>query len=399
MAVEIVMPALEMAQETAVLLRWHKKEGDYVQKGEVLMEVETDKAAVEIEATGSGILSQIACNPGDRVLIGQVIALILEKGEQLPPEGKPSMTTSQPHHEPAIRKSELGQGHDELSPGIVTSLRQVPSEKRISPKARRLALEHGVNLDSIVASAPGQAEQSADVSKFLHNSGVAAVPSGDYIAVPLQGNRKLIAEKTQKSHQTAPHIFLSLSIDVTEIYNISRDLSPKVETAPPCPSLTSFLLKHPRLNAHLVGNEIREYKDIHLGVAVAVEDGVVVVVIRDAGRKSTLDIWRELQDLVIRSRNGRLRPTEVTGSTFTVSNLGMFGIERFSAILNIPEVAILSLGCSTKRAVEVGEKVEFRLFLEATINVDHRAIDGAGAAKYLQTLKQLLEQPEGIARV
>jgi pyruvate dehydrogenase E2 component (dihydrolipoamide acetyltransferase) len=271
----------------------------------------------------------------------------------------------------------------------------VPGEKRISPKARRLALEHGVNPDSIIASGPGQAVQSVDVSKFLHNSGVAAGTSDDYTAVPLQGNRKLIAEKTKKSHQTAPHIFLS------------HNLSPKVESAPPYPSLTSLLLKaavqavlkHPRLNAHLVGNEIREYKDIHLGVAVAIEDAVVVVVIRDAVRKSALDICRELNDLVTRSRSGHLRPTEVTGSTFTVSNLGMFGVERFSAILNIPEVAILSLGCSTKRAVEVDGKVEFRPFLEATINVDHRAVDGAGAAKYLQTLKQLLEQPEEIARV
>ena len=156
------------------------------------------------------------------------------------------------------------------------------------------------------------------------------------------------------------------------------------------------LAKHPRLNAHLINDEIREYRGIHLGVAVAVEDGLLVPVIRDAGLKSAAEIQNELTDLAARARSGRLRLDEMTGSTFTASNLGMFGIEHFSAVLNPPEVGILSLGCIFERAVNNRGSAEFHPFLEATINVDHRAIDGAGAAAYLQTLKQVLEHPQFI---
>jgi pyruvate dehydrogenase E2 component (dihydrolipoamide acetyltransferase) len=156
------------------------------------------------------------------------------------------------------------------------------------------------------------------------------------------------------------------------------------------------LTKNPNLNAHFVNDEVREYLAINLGVAVAVPDGLVVPVIRDAASKSAVEIWRELEDLVTRARNSGLRLEEMTGSTFTVSNLGMFEVEHFSAILNPPEVAILSLGCIVEKAVKIEGRVDFHPFMQATINVDHRAIDGAGAASYLQSLKKLLEHPQFI---
>jgi pyruvate dehydrogenase E2 component (dihydrolipoamide acetyltransferase) len=399
LAIEIVMPALEMAQETALLVKWLKKEGDFVSKGDVLMEIETDKATVEIEATGSGILSRVSAQAGDQVPVGQVIAVLLDEpsqsfGSQTPP--------------PRVDSPANGQGRIEISgsksPKVAKPREDVPGPQRISPKARRLARQHGVNLSSILASGQEHAVHASDISKMLEARSENEA-STEYKAFPLQGKRKVIAERTQKSYQTAPHISLSLSINMSEAQRLIERARPTGgDEGSASPGLTCVFLKaaaetllqHPRLNAHLVNDEVREYHRIDLGVAVAVEDGLVVPVIRDAGRKSVMEIQGELQDLVARARNNRLQLKEMTGSTFTVSNLGMFGIENFSAILNPPEVGILSLGCIVEKAVNNQGRAEFRPFVEATINVDHRALDGAVAAKYLQRLKELLENPQFI---
>jgi pyruvate dehydrogenase E2 component (dihydrolipoamide acetyltransferase) len=399
LAIEIVMPALEMAQETALLLKWLKKEGDFVSKGDVLMEIETDKATVEIEATGSGFLSRMSAQAGDQVPVGQVIAVLLEEpqqssGSQAPP--------------PPVDSPTNGQGTLKISGSKslkVTKPREdVPGPHRISPKARRLARQHGVNLSSILASGQEHAVHASDISKMLEARSENEA-STEYKAFPLQGKRRVIAERTQKSYQTAPHISLSLSINMSEAQRLIERTRPTGgDERSASPGLTCVFLKaaaeallqHPRLNSHLVNDEVREYHRIDLGVAVAVEDGLVVPVIRDAGRKSVMEIQDELQDLVARARSNRLQLREMTGGTFTVSNLGMFGIENFSAILNPPEVGILSLGCIVEKAVNNQGRAEFRPFVEATINVDHRALDGAVAAKYLQRLKELLENPRFI---
>jgi pyruvate dehydrogenase E2 component (dihydrolipoamide acetyltransferase) len=226
-----------------------------------------------------------------------------------------------------------------------------------------------------------------------------------YKTFQLIGKRRVIAERTQKSYQTAPHISLSLSINMGEaqrLIQLSKIAAGEEKHASPrlmsvfLKAAAQALLQHPRVNAHLVNDEIREYSRIDLGIAVAVDDGLVVPVIRDAGVKSVREIHGELQDLIVRARSSRLQLEEMTGSTFTISNLGMFGIEHFSAILNPPEVGILSLGCIVEKAVNNQGQVEFRPFVDATINVDHRAVDGAVAAAYLQTLKALLENPRFI---
>jgi pyruvate dehydrogenase E2 component (dihydrolipoamide acetyltransferase) len=399
LTIEIVMPALEMAQETALLLRWIKKDGDFVSKGDVLMEIETDKATVEIEATGSGILSRVSAQTGDQVPVGQVIAVLLEEPVQSSGSKAPL---------PSVDFSAKGQGPTEISASksLKVAGRQEgkPGSQRISPKARRLARQHGVNLSSVLASGPEQAVHASDISKMLEARG-GNQASTDYKAFPLKGKRRVIAERTQKSYQTAPHISLTLSINMGEVQRFIEGTGiAGGDEGRPTPRLTCLFLKaaaeallqHPRLNAHLIDDEVREYHQIDLGVAVAVEDGLVVPVIRDAGRKSVMEIQDELQDLVARARSSRLQLREMTGSTFTVSNLGMFGIENFSAILNPPEVGILSLGCIVEKAVNDQGRADFRPFVEATINVDHRALDGAIAARYLQRLKELLESPHFI---
>jgi pyruvate dehydrogenase E2 component (dihydrolipoamide acetyltransferase) len=399
LAIEIVMPALEMAQETALLLRWLKKDGDFVSKGDVLMEIETDKATVEIEATGSGILSRVSAQAGDQVPVGQVVAVLLEEplqssGSQAPPPPAESPAKAQgPIEIPASKSLKVAGTREE-----------VPRPQRISPKARRLARQHGVNLSSVLPSGQEQAVHASDISKMLEARSENEI-STEYKVFPLQGKRRVIAERTQKSYQTAPHISLSLSINMSEAKRLIERTRPAGgDEGRASPGLTCLFLKaaaeallqHPRLNAHLVKDEVREYHRIDLGVAVEVEDGLVVPVIRDAGRKSVMEIQDELQDLVARARRNRLHLREMTGSTFTVSNLGMFGIENFSAILNPPEVGILSLGCIVEKAVNNQGRAEFRPFVEATINVDHRALDGAVAARYLQRLKELLESPKFI---
>ena len=243
----------------------------------------------------------------------------------------------------------------------------VSSQKRISPKARRLAREHGLDLAAIVASGPGKAVHTSDISKVL-SAGASSAPAAKYTARPLKGKRRIIAERTQRSYQTAPHISLSLSIDMSEAQRLIQlaRITARNDGAV-SPNLTGVLLKaaaealaeHPSLNSHFVNDEIHEYPSIDLGVAVAVPDGLVVPVIQKADQKSTAEICSELEDLVARARNGRLRLEEMTGSTFTVSNLGMFGVEHFSAILNSPEVAILSLGCVVERAVKSAEESSF----------------------------------------
>ncbi len=396
MAIDVVMPALEMAQDTALLVRWAKKEGEYVSKGDVLMEIETDKATVEIESAGSGILSRVTANDGDQVPVGQVIAVLLEEGSRSS-SNRPLPPVESAGNQRLAAVSESTQA----SPARLKE--QVFIQKPISPKARRLAREHGLDLAAIL-SGPGQEVHACDVSKMLSLRGANATAAA-YTTLPLKGKRKVIAERTQKSYQNAPHISLSLSIDMGEVQSLiqlartaARDdgeVSPNL-TCVLLKAAAEALVKSPSLNAHFVNNEVREYREIDLGVAVAVSDGLVVPVIRDAGHKSTLEICREVQDLVARARKGRLRPEEITGSTFTVSNLGMFEVEHFSAILNPPEVAILSLGCIVEKPVKNEARLEFRPFIQATINVDHRAIDGAGAATYLQNLKMLLEHPQFI---
>jgi len=220
--------------------------------------------------------------------------------------------------------------------------------------------------------------------------------------VPLKGKRRTIAERTLRSYLSAPHISLSLSVDMGEVQKVIESATGTIQSGAASPlKITSVLskvvalalLKHPKLNAHLVDQEIRQYHRVHLGVAVALKDGLIVPVIRDADRKQLMEVHSELQELQKRARIGRLRPDEITGSTFTISNLGMYGIEEFTAILNPPEVGILSVGCVSSRPIKIQDQIDFRPMMQLTVNVDHRAIDGAVAARFLKTLKDLLENP------
>ena len=438
----VVMPALEMAQDTGTLLRWLKHEGEQVQRGEPLMEIETDKVTLEIESGGSGVLTQVSAGPGDEVPVGQVIALLLAEGEAAVVAAPAAVSASPARPARALPASPVA-----AKPAAVS---RAPATVAASPLARRLAAEHGVDLSELPATA-GRISK-ADVLAWLERQGPAggsrmlasplarrlagergielatlsgsgpqgAVLAGDVRApevaaapeaaaadevlrvVPLTGMRGAIAARTQASARNAPHISLTLSADMSEALRLQQQLSPAVQAASGHKlTLTTLLARavaatlktHARLNAQLLEDGIHEYRPVHLGVAVALADGLLVPVMRDCDTLGLAQLQASLQQLAERARARTLTAAELRGATFTLSNLGMYGIEHFSAIINPPEVAILAVGAVQERVVAVEGQAVVKPMLQLTINVDHRAVDGAVAAAFLRDLKQLLEDP------
>lgn len=400
MAVEIIMPALEMAQDSGTLVRWLKAEGDFVEQGEPVMEIETDKTVFEFEAPGSGILANVTAKEGDEVPVGRVIAVLLRQEESAPRE---TMVPEKSGVTPMARSSTAVDGATEEKP----KTSQSGGEKMplASPKARRLAAEEGILLTDIKGSGPHGAVLATDVKRDRGTETAAPLSGQEYKVIPLKGKRRVIANRMQQSSQAAPHISLSLSIDVRELQNLIERLGPQFESRTGAPLKATPVLakvtataleKNPRLNAQFVSGEIHQYNAIHLGIAVALDDGLIVPVIRNVECKKLIDIHSELRDLLPRARSGRLQSGEIKGGTFTISNLGMFGVEQFTSIVNPPEIGILSVGAITDRAMEVNEQIALRPMIQVTVNVDHRAVDGAVAANFLRTFKNLLENPHGL---
>lgn len=401
---EIVMPALEMAQEHGLLVRWLKAEGEFVQKGEPLMEIETDKALTEIESPDSGTLSQISAQPGDEVPVGRVIAVLLplSAGTTVPKTLDDADAQRTGSERAPGSEQEPRQVSQVAAPDPVPMAEGRASPRRIlaSPKARRLAAEANIDLNMVEGSGPGKAVLPEDVFRLSAQKSTLAVP--EYTAIAVKGMRRTIAEKLQRSAQEAPHIALSLSVDMClarcqlQDWNTSTQRSGQLAlntTSLICKALVASLLQHPRLNSHFLGDEIREYHAVHLGIAVALGDGLVVPVIRNAETKDLASVQSELADLTSRARSGRLQSHEMKASTFTLSNLGMFGVEQFTAILNPPEVGILSVGTILDTPVGSNGQVVLRPVMQMTVNADHRAVDGVVAARFISTLKKTLEDP------
>ncbi len=429
----VVMPALEMAQETGTLLRWLKREGEAVARGEPLMEIETDKVTLEIEAGGSGVLAQVSAAPGDEVPVGQVIALLLAEGEAAPGDMAPDDSvpgagapgSDRVAASPLARRLAARHGVDlravpaaggRISKADVLAWLerdQAAGASRVpaSPLARRLAAERGIEPATLAGSGPQGAVLARDVEAAAAPEpatgaagAVAPEATGDEVArvVPLTGMRRAIAARTQASAREAPHIALTLTADMSAALQLQRQLSPAVEAAGGHKlTLTTLLARvvavtlkaHPRLNAHLLEDGIHEYCPVHLGVAVALEAGLLVPVIRDCDGMGLAQLQARLDDLVARARARQLKAEELRGGTFTLSNLGMYGVEHFTAVINPPQVAILAAGAVQERVVAVAGRAVVRPMLQVTVNVDHRAVDGAVAAAFLRDLKTLLEDP------
>ncbi len=388
MAVSIVMPALEMAQETGKIISWLKKEGDSIAKGEPLAEIETDKVVLELEASADGVLAGVTAGPGDVVQVGKTIAWIVAPGEKPPAETQAAG--------PAARTMTGTGGATTAAPAAAPVARQDNVEAKVSPKARRMAKELGVDLSKVVGTGPGGIISGEDVEAAAK----APVPATAPAAAPappaaLSSIARLMAERTTQSWTTAPHFFLVREIDASALIAAREKHGKAITHTDLLVALVArTLVKHPKMNASWTGSAIQLNPNVNVSIAIAVKDGVVGAVIPNADTATLPAISAKRQDLAERARAGRLHPPDVTGGTFTISNLGMFGVDAFSAIITPPQAAVLAVGRIADRVVAVNGLIGIRPILTMTLSSDHRVVDGAQAAAFLKDVAEALTSAE-----
>ena len=387
MATSVVMPALEMAQETGKVLAWRKQEGERVVKGEPLLEIETDKAVVEIEALADGILGGVKAKVGDVVPVGQTIAWLLGAGEAVPAETAPSQSG---------RRTDSGPARS-AAPAAAAAAPAPGGGARLSPKARRLAQEHGVDVATLVGSGPGGEILADDILAAAKSAKPAASASRGLSSIA-----RLMAERTTASWTTVPHFFLTRDIDAGPLVAARDRMMAAADPARAKITHTDLLValvartlrRHPAQNSSWTGDTVRVNPDVNVGVAVAVEDGVVAVVVNKADTLRVPDIAASRQAVVERARTGKLQPQDLSGGTFTISNLGMFGVDAFTAIIVPPQAGILAVGAIVDRVVAVGGSPAVRPMMSVTLSCDHRVVDGARGAAFLKDLAEALADPD-----
>ena len=391
MALSVVMPALEMAQETGKLLSWFKKEGDAITKGEPLLESETDKAVFELEAPGDGVLAGVTSNAGDVVPVGRTIAWIVAPGEQPPVESEqPAAPSARGVTAPAARPS----------PVAASSSTPSADGPRISPKARRMAEQHGVDITKIRGTGPGGAISSEDIlAAASQKTAPAAAEASEAQKAPeaLSTIARLMAERTTQSWTQTPHFFLVREVDAGALIEARRGLDSAITITDLLIAITArAVARHPKMNASWSSGSIVLNPSVNISLAVAVKDGVVGAVIQDAAAMPLAQIAARRKYLAERARAARLRPADITGGTFTLSNLGMYGIDAFSAIITPPQAAVLAVGRIADRVVPVNGQPGIRPMLTLTLSSDHRVVDGAQAAVFLSDLAGALATPQAM---
>ena len=390
MAISVVMPALEMAQETGKLLAWRKNEGEQVNKGEPLLEIETDKAVVEIEAPGEGILAGITAKVGDEIPVGQTIAWLVKAGEQPPAQTETKSVSARATSAAAT-----------AAPAQIAATEQPSAAPQISPKARRLAKELGIDIALLRGTGPDGTVSAEDVQAIADGK-TAAPTRAATPAEPPSPISRLMAERTTQSWTQVPHFFVSRDVDCTELLKAHKSLAMAIEEKHHARlSLTDLfvglvarvLTTHPRINATWKDSGIHFNQDVNISVAMAVKDGVVSAVIRNAHKSQLADICVQRQELTGLARANRLRPADIAGGTFTISNLGMYRVDSFTAIIPPPQAAILAVGGISDRVVAIDGKPAVRPVMTLTLSSDHRVIDGARAAEFLGELSTAIADP------
>jgi pyruvate dehydrogenase E2 component (dihydrolipoamide acetyltransferase) len=415
MAIYIEMPKLSDTMTEGTLIKWRKNEGDKVSSGDVLAEIETDKATMEMEAFDDGILHKLLIAAGEKAPVGGKIALLLQKGEAPPAEGAP--LPDSPKTAAAKADTIAPAGATEAS----TSSRPAPAPApaasgarvKASPLAKKIAKTKGVELSSLAGSGPGGRIVAKDVEGARSGAaGAQSAPSGAVAAkpagagdqtIPLSGMRRVIAERLLTSKTTIPHFYLNIEVDAWPLMKFRADANAASEAAGgPKFTVNDFVLKAvvaaavkvPAVNASFAGDAIIQYGSVNLSVAVAVQEGLVTPVIRDAQKKSLREISELVKDLAGRARNKKLKPDEYAGGTITVSNLGSYGIESFFAIINPPQALIISVGALVKKpVVNAKDEIVVGQRLAIGLSADHRVVDGAVGAQYLAELRKLIESP------
>jgi len=426
---EITMPKLSDTMTEGTLLRWHKKKGDKIEVGDILAEVETDKATMEMESFEEGTLADIFVSEGGKVLVGAALALVLKDGEKAgdKPKASPASTA------PAVAASEAPTSRPAVSSGRpltpraraaalrtggggATSGGNINAGVRVksSPLARKIADARGVRLDAVKGTGPGGRVIAFDVENAPVGGGAnASVIGASPVAailptpiagmpetrIPLSGMRRVIAERLLASKTQIPHFYLSIEIDAAPMMAFRKEY---IEASGgkitfndiALSAVARAAMQKPKVNAAFAGDAIIEYGSVNLSVAIAVEDGLVTPVIRDAQNLSLQQISAAVKDLATRARDKKLKPDEYAGGTITVSNLGSYGIEQFCAIVNPPQAAILAIGAIVKKpVVNSRNEIEIGHRMSITLSGDHRVVDGAVAAEYMTALRKLLESP------
>jgi len=389
MALAVILPKLDEAMRSGRIVKWLKKEGDRVKKGDILFELETEKVVFEVEAEKPGILSSIQAKRGDMVRVGATVAFILEQGEKAPevPAGK-----AKP--EPAsIAK---GEAPVAVPRGV---------EVKASPVAKRIAKEHNIALSLVEGTGPDGRIVREDVLQAVEESKAAATPpcqedvEGEI--VPLSSIRETIAKRMTESFKV-PHFYLTVEVDTRELGKTREKLIPLVESKVGIRlTITDLVIKavakaledNPSMNCAYTDGAVKLFKQINIGLVTSVEGGLVVPVIHQANEKSLAEIAQNRAELVQKARDRKLGMKEMRGSTFTISNMGMFGIDQFSAILQPPEAAILTLGRTADKAVVRNGEIVIRPMMALTLSIDHRVLDGVIGADFLQSLKNYIEKP------
>jgi pyruvate dehydrogenase E2 component (dihydrolipoamide acetyltransferase) len=437
MPTNVIMPALELAQETGKVLRWIKNPGDSVRRGEPIVEIETDKVTVEIEAPAAGVLREVSAQAGDVVPVGKTIALIFAAGEAgtagvapaVTPAASAAATGAVPAPPTAVNES-AGAGVVKASPlarkiaeqhGVdLTRVRTAtgriekadvlahvenqkgtagngaPAPARIaaaSPKARRLAAERGVDLRVVRGSGPGGAVLATDVP-----AAAAPAPQRAAAAAGVSNVWRIMAERMTASWTTAPHFYLVREVNVSRLVTwrerASKQTGARITYTDLLVKLVAAALsQHPRVNVAWKDGAIVQNADINIGLAVAIEEGLLVPVLHRADMLSLTEIATHREDLVTRAQAGKLRPADIQGGGFTISNLGMYGVDAFNAIVNPPQAAILAVGRIADRVVPVNTQPAVQPTIVLTLSCDHRALDGARGAQFLGALADLIEEP------
>ena len=427
MAIVIDMPKLSDTMEEGVIAKWNVKEGDTVNSGDIIAEVETDKATMDVEVFDGGTVLKLVASEGESVKLGGIIAIIGDEGEDISSllnSGGSSQTKTKESPKKEEKSSEKEKEFDPLfgelesdAEGEKQDTTAEGDRVKASPLARKMAQEQGIDLAKVKGTGPNGRVVKADIEGFESGkeapkakdeakpepkpAAKPAAAASSYEDIPITQMRKTIARRLSESMFTNPHFYETIDIDMKKAVQMRDSLNamPDVKVSfndMVVKACAVALRRHPKVNVSWLGDVIRMHKEVHIAVAVAVEDGLLTPVIRDTDRKGFAEIGKEVRELAGKAKDKKLQPDQMEGSTFTISNLGMFGIEEFTAIINPPNACILAVGAIRDvPVVENGEVVPGKR-MKVTLSSDHRVVDGALAAQFLQTLRSLLEEPMGM---
>ena len=426
MATNILMPALSPTMTEGTLARWLKKEGETIKAGDVIAEIETDKATMEVEAVDEGVLGKILVAAGsENVAVNAPIAILVEPGEAVP-DSEPAAPAPKPAAAPEPVAAPAPAAAAPAAPAAETT----GHGPRVfaSPLARRMAQQAGIDLATLKGSGPNGRIVKADIDAARGSAPEAAAPApkapaaappaqaaaapaapitAPHDAIPHSSMRKVIAKRLQAAKQTIPHFYLSMDVELDALLKLRAELnaqSPKEGPGAFKLSVNDLIIKAvavalrrvPAANASFTEEAMIRYHDVDISVAVAIPDGLITPIIRKADQKGLAAISNEMKDLAARAKAGKLKPDEFQGGSFSISNLGMYGISSFSAIINPPQGGILAIGAGEKRPVVKGEQIAIATMMTVTLSCDHRVVDGAVGAEFLAAFKSIVEQPLGL---